>query len=51
MAEITLDDISLSFSEKPLLDGVNASIFNGDKIALIGRNGEGKSTLIKVLAG
>ena len=44
MAEITLDDISLSFSDKPLLDGVNASIFNGDKIALIGRNGEGKST-------
>ena len=35
MAEITLDDISLSFSEKPLLDGVNASIFNGDKIALL----------------
>ena len=51
MPLITLDDISLSFSDKPILNGVSATIHKGEKIALIGRNGEGKSTFMRVLAG
>ncbi len=51
MPLITLDNISLRFAEKLVLNGVNASILKGDKIALIGRNGEGKSSLMNVLAG
>ena len=51
MPLITLDNISLRFSEKVILDGINATIQKGDKIGLIGRNGEGKSSLMKVLAG
>ena len=51
MPLITLDNISLRFSEKVILDEINATIHKGDKIGLIGRNGEGKSTFLKVLAG
>ena len=51
MPLITLDNISLRFSEKVILDEINATIQKGDKIGLIGRNGEGKSSLMKVLAG
>ncbi|MBT5286742.1 MAG: ABC-F family ATP-binding cassette domain-containing protein, partial [Candidatus Thioglobus sp.] len=51
MPLITLDNIYLRFSEKPILDGINATIHKGDKIALIGRNGEGKSTFMRVIAG
>ena len=51
MPLITLDNISLRFSEKIILDEINATIHKGDKIGLIGRNGEGKSTFLKLLAG
>ena len=51
MPLITLDNISLRFSEKIILDEINATILKGDKIGLIGRNGEGKSSFLKVLAG
>ena len=51
MPLITLDNISLRFSEKIILDEVNATIHKGDKIGLIGRNGEGKSTFLKLLSG
>lgn len=50
MPLITLDSISLSFSDKPILNEVSATILKGDKVALIGRNGEGKSTFMRVLA-
>lgn len=51
MPLLTLEDIFLSFSDKPLLDNVAAVIHKGDKIALIGRNGAGKSTLLRLIAG
>ena len=51
MPLITLDNISLSFSDKPILSAVSSTIHKGDKIALIGRNGEGKSTFMRILAG
>ena len=51
MPLITLDNISLRFAEKVILDEINATIHKGDKIGLIGRNGEGKSTFLKLLAG
>ncbi|CAC9434906.1 Bis-ABC ATPase Uup [uncultured Gammaproteobacteria bacterium] len=51
MPLITLDNLSLRFAEKPILNEVSATILKGEKIALIGRNGEGKSTFMRVLAG
>ena len=48
---ITLDKVSVAFGHLPLLDGVSLSIEEGERIAVLGRNGEGKSTLLKVLSG
>ncbi|MCW8870007.1 MAG: ATP-binding cassette domain-containing protein [Proteobacteria bacterium] len=51
MALINFDDVYLDFGSRPILDGVNLSIERGQKWALIGRNGEGKSSLLKVING
>jgi ATP-binding cassette subfamily F protein uup len=48
---ITLDAVSVAFGHLPLLDRVSLSIAPGERIAVLGRNGEGKSTLLKVLSG
>ncbi|MES9862340.1 MAG: ATP-binding cassette domain-containing protein [Candidatus Thiodiazotropha sp. LLP2] len=51
MPLITLRNLHLSFGDAPLLDGVNLNIEKGERIALLGRNGMGKSTLMKVIMG
>ncbi|GLS30429.1 ATP-binding cassette, subfamily F, uup [Mesorhizobium albiziae] len=48
---LRLDDIKLTFGGTPLLDGASLSASAGDKIALVGRNSSGKSTLLKIAAG
>ncbi len=48
---ITLENISKSFSEKVLIDNISLGINDGEKIGIIGVNGAGKSTFLKVLAG
>lgn len=48
---ISLDRVSVAFGHLPLLDQVNLAIEPGERIAVLGRNGEGKSTLLKVLSG
>jgi ABC transport system ATP-binding/permease protein len=48
---ITIENISKSFSEKPLLSDINLGIDDQDKIGVIGVNGTGKSTLLKLIAG
>lgn len=49
MALINLQDVSISFGGDPILDRVNLQIEPGERVCLIGRNGEGKSTLMKLL--
>ncbi|WP_372963938.1 ATP-binding cassette domain-containing protein [Marinobacter sp.] len=51
MPLLTLDKISLSFGMHPLLDGASLIIEPGERVCLLGRNGEGKSTLLKILKG
>lgn len=51
MALITFRRVTLAFGGPPLLDGVNLSLQAGERLCVIGRNGEGKSTLLKVMAG
>ncbi len=51
MALIHLRDIHLAFGVAPVLDGVDFNIEPGERVCLIGRNGEGKSTLFKVING
>ncbi len=48
---ISAEDLKLQFGERKLFDGLNFSIAKGDKIALMGRNGVGKSSLLKILLG
>ncbi len=51
MIILNADNISKSYTEKPLLQDVSLSIHDGEKIGLIGVNGTGKSTLLRILAG
>jgi ATP-binding cassette subfamily F protein uup len=51
MPLISLQAVTLSYGLPPLLDGVDLSIERGERICLIGRNGTGKSTLLKVIDG
>ena len=51
MAFITLQNAQLAFGDVPLLDHTSLSIESTERIGLIGRNGTGKSSLLKVLAG
>ena len=44
-------DISKSFGDKHVLNSVNIDIVRGEKIAFVGQNGQGKSTLAKILVG
>ncbi len=51
MALITLTEGKLAFGHVPLLDRTAFSLESGERIGLIGRNGTGKSSLLKILAG
>lgn len=51
MSLLTLRDVSLSFGSAPLLDHVNFSLDRGERVCVVGRNGEGKSTLLKMVEG
>ncbi len=49
MALISVRNISISYSETPLLDDVSLHIERNERICLLGRNGSGKSTLMKII--
>jgi ATP-binding cassette subfamily F protein 3 len=48
---VTLKDVSKQFGDNQIVTHATAEIDRGDKIALIGANGKGKSTLLRILAG
>ena len=51
MSLVSLLDVSLSFGGAPVLDHVNFQVNPGERVCLVGRNGTGKSTLMRVLSG
>jgi ABC transport system ATP-binding/permease protein len=50
MSLLTLTGAHLSYGDVPLLDGCDFSLLHGERVGLIGRNGTGKSSLLKILA-
>lgn len=51
MSLLTLDQVSVAFGHNPLLNKVSFSAEAGERVAIIGRNGAGKSTFLKIIAG
>lgn len=45
------ENLSLSFPTRTVINGVTVGLNGGDRIGIVGRNGDGKSTLMKILAG
>lgn len=48
---LQLDQVCLAYGDKPLLESASQTINKGDRIAIIGRNGQGKSSLLKLVSG
>ncbi len=51
MALLRLNSLSISFGDKPVLDKIDFAVAAEERIALVGRNGMGKSTMLKIIAG
>ena len=51
MALISIRDVSVSFGGPPVLEHVTLHIEQGERVCLLGRNGEGKSTLMQLISG
>jgi ATP-binding cassette subfamily F protein uup len=51
MSLLTVLDAHLAYGDYPLLDGAQLTVQSGERVGLIGRNGTGKSSLLKVIAG
>ena len=51
MALLSIKDLSIAFGDNRLLDGAELTVESGQRIGLLGRNGEGKSTLLNILKG
>lgn len=48
---ISVNNLTIEFSSQVLFDNINYVINPKDKIALVGKNGAGKSTMLKIIAG
>jgi ABC transport system ATP-binding/permease protein len=48
---LRLDDISLAFGSRPLLEEASLAVEPGERVCIVGRNGEGKSSLLKLASG
>src|SRR5690242_6291806 len=48
---VNLKDVAKGYAARTVLEGVTLGVNAGDRVGVVGRNGDGKSTLIKLVAG
>ena len=48
---INIENLSFSYGDRKIFDGLNLTIQKGEKVAFVGESGSGKSTLVKIIAG
>ena len=48
---LRLDGVSLAFGSRPLLEQASLQVEPGERVCVVGRNGEGKSSLLKLVSG
>ena len=51
MALLSIANLGFAYGEQSILDGVNLTLNSGEHVGLVGRNGTGKSTLMKLIIG
>ena len=51
MALLSVSNLTFRYGDTPILDGANLTLEAGDRVGLVGRNGTGKSTLLKLIGG
>ncbi len=51
MSLVVLDEVTLFFADRMILDAASLRLGHGDRVGLIGPNGSGKTTLLKIIAG
>jgi ATP-binding cassette subfamily F protein uup len=51
MPLLRLDKVNLAFGHRPLLENADLEIFRGERVCLLGRNGEGKSSMMRLISG
>ena len=50
MALLSLQDVSIRFGGPPLLENANMQVEKGERVCLLGRNGEGKTTMLRLIS-
>ena len=51
MPLLRLDKVNLAYGHRPLLENADLEIFRGERVCLLGRNGEGKSSMMRLVSG
>ena len=51
MSRLSVENVSFTYGEKPILKNVSLAVEQGELVAILGHNGSGKTTLLRLIAG